>query len=134
MDPFSIAVGVLGVIQAVTSCLKLSKKFIGPSTVSKEELALITNTLYGFHGIMRSFQAHLEIWDDDDDRMKSLEYLKPAVTQCNAAVEVIKEYVKGSGVEKILRGVKFDKKLKVALASINSARSLFEMAIQSDQQ
>ena len=37
MEPFSLTVGVIGILTALKSCLKLVKKHVGPSTLSSGE-------------------------------------------------------------------------------------------------
>jgi hypothetical protein len=115
MDPFSITVGAIGIIQAVTACLKLSRKFIGPSTLSNTELIALNISLHEFHGVIRTFHTHLEIYHDDDSHIKSLEYLKPVIAQCNEAIGIVKAFMQDTSVlQKALRGSKFDRRLRVA--------------------
>ena len=134
MDPFSISVGVFGILQTVTLCLKLVKKHVGPSSMSSADAENLKKSLYEFHGTMKSFQMHLKLHADDDERIASLEYLKPAVTRSLDSLHIVKQYIDSGRTEKLFRGVKFDKKLKLSLKSLNDACKLFSMAILADQQ
>ncbi|KAI8277771.1 hypothetical protein K4K59_009416 [Colletotrichum sp. SAR11_240] len=91
-------------------------------------------TLWEVNGVMGSFRTHQELHDDDDDRMASLEYLKPVVSRSHEAIQIIKGYINSGRRERFLQGVKFDKKLKLALKSLDDASKLFSMALVSNQQ
>lgn len=134
MDPFSLTVGVVGILTAAQSCLKMIKKQIGPSAMSSEEMQNMMKTLWGINGVMGSFKAYQELHDDDDDRMSSLEYLKPVATRSCEAIQIIKDYIGSGRRERFLHGVKFDKKLKLALKALEDASRLFSMALVSNQQ
>lgn len=135
MDPLSIAAGIIGILQATKSCLKFSRKFAGPSQFGTSELNGMKNSLYEFHGIMKTFQTHLDIYEDDEDHLQALAHLMPAMIQCQTAIQLIKEHLQNSSfVEKALKGAKFDKKLKLLLKTIEESGKLFKIAILSDQQ
>lgn len=134
MDPFSLTVGSLSILGAVTACLKLAKKHVGPSAMSSAEAGNLMKTLYEFHGAMNNFKTHLDMYDDDDVRMASLEYLKPVVERAYESSKIIKEYLGSGRAAKTFRGSKFDRKLKDSLKALDEAGKLFNMAILSDQQ
>jgi hypothetical protein len=135
MDGLSLAASVITVIQLAGSCLKLSKKFLGPSEFGSSDLNSMTTALYGFNGAIKSFQTHLEIYEDDEARLGSLEYLKPALKRCEEALNVIKDFVEKSGfIGKHVIGPRFDRKLKASLKALDGAKELFMLALHSDQQ
>jgi len=134
MDPFSITVGVFGLLQTVTSCLKFVKKRVGPSALSASEAEELKRSLYNFHGVMGSFQMHLQLHDDDDDRISSLEYLKPALDRSAESLQIINRYLAGGRTDKLFGGAKFDKQIKSSLKSLDDASKIFNMAVLSDQQ
>jgi hypothetical protein len=72
MDGLSLAASVIAVIQLAASCLKLSKKWVGPSKFSSTELTAMAMALYGFNGALNNFKTHLEIYDDDEARLSTL--------------------------------------------------------------
>lgn len=133
MDPFSLTVGVFGLVTAVTSCIKGIKKHVGPSSRSSAETESLKKSLCEFLGAMTSFQAHLGLNDDDDERMASLEQLKPVITQSLESLEIVQHFIDSGRTKQILRGIKFDKKIKIALKSLDDASELFKMAILLDQ-
>ncbi|EQB48610.1 hypothetical protein CGLO_12147 [Colletotrichum gloeosporioides Cg-14] len=90
-------------------------------------------TLYEIHGVMGSFKAHLDLHDDDDDRMESLHYLMPVINRSSEALQTVKDYVSSGRTEKAFRGIKFDKKLKASLKRLDDASKVFRMAILSNQ-
>jgi hypothetical protein len=134
-DGLSLAASIIAVIQLTQSCLKLSRNHLGPSEFNSADLAAITTTLYGFTGAMKAFQIYLEIHEDDEVRLASLEYLSPALERCGEALDTVQGFMKNSGfIGKHLIGPKFDRKLKAALKALEAAKELFELALHADQQ
>jgi hypothetical protein len=134
MDGLSLAASVIAVIQLAGSCLKLSRKFLGPSEFGSSDLTTMTIALYGFNGAVKSFQTHLEVYEDDEARLSSLEYLKPALKQCEKVLNIIKDAVEKSDfIGKHLVGPKFDRKLKTSLKALDEAKELFMLALHADQ-
>jgi hypothetical protein len=135
MDGLSVAASVAGIVQLTGICLKLARKWIGPSVFSSCDLKSMEAALYEFNGVMKTFQTHLEIHEDDEARLNSLEYLKPALEQCGVALEIIRAFVEGCGfIGKHVIGPKFDKKFKDSLKALDRAKELFMLALQADQQ
>ena len=135
MDGLSLAASVIAVIQLAGSCLKLSRNFLGPSEFRSSDLASMTTALYGFNGAVKSFQTHLEIYEDDEARLSSLEYLTPALGRCKEALKVIKDFVENGGfIGKHFIGPKFDRKLKPSLKALDGAKELFMLALHADHQ
>jgi hypothetical protein len=135
MDGLSLAASVIAVIALAGSCLKLSRKLLGPSKFGSSDLTAITGALYEFNGAMKTFQTYMEIHEDDEARLGSVECLKPALKHCEEALEVIKEFMEGVGlIRKHLIGPKFDRKLKASLRALDSAKELFMLALHADQQ
>lgn len=135
MDGLSLAASVIAVIQLAGSCLKLSRKFLGPSEFGSSDLTSMTTALYSFNGAVKSFQTHLEIYEDDEARLSSLEYLKPALKQCEEALYIIKDFVEKSGfIGNYIIGPRFDRKLKTFLKALDGAKELFVLALHADQQ
>jgi hypothetical protein len=134
MDGLSLAASIIAVIQLTGSCLKLSRKFLGPSEFGSSNLAVMENALYGFNGAVKSFQTHLEIYEDDEARLSSLENLKPVLKQCEDALHIIEDFVGQSGfIGKHVVGPRFDRKLKTSLKALNEAKELFMLALHTDQ-
>lgn len=135
MDPFSLTVGIVGLIGAVNGCLKLTKKFVGPSKFGKSELAATKSTLYEAVGILNIFKTYLELHEDDECHMQALVHLAPAMDRCREALQTIKTFLQGtSTVEKIWKGAKFDKEFKNALNAVDESSKLFKLAVMADQQ
>jgi hypothetical protein len=131
MDGLSLAASVIAVIQLAGSCLKLSRKFLGPSEFSSS----MVTALYGFNGAVKTFQTHLEIYEDDEVRLRSLEYLKPALRRCEEALNIVKDFVEKAGfIGKHVIGPNFDRKLKPSLKALDGAKELFMLALHADQQ
>lgn len=135
MDPFSITVGTCGLLQAVTTGLKLVKKHLALSNLSGSEAGEPRTSLYRFHGPLATFQTHLQRYDDDDDDSGlALEHLRPVIQRSAEALQIVNQYLAGGRTGKLLRGVKFDQRLKTALKCLDDASKLFTTAIMTDQQ
>lgn len=90
---------------------------------------------YGFNGAVKTFQTHLAIYEDDEARLSSLEYLKPSLKQCEEALYIIEDFVgKSSFIGKHITGPRFDYKLKTSLKALDGAKELFMLALRADQQ
>ncbi|KAJ6438994.1 hypothetical protein O9K51_08397 [Purpureocillium lavendulum] len=110
-------------------------QWIGPSEFSTSELRTLTTALYDFNGAIKTFQTHLEICEENEARLVSLEYLENALTRCGQALEIINQFMERRRVmDKVLLGPKFDRKLKASLAILQGAKELFMLVVQADQQ
>jgi len=135
MAEIGLAASVIAILQLAGACLKLSGKWIGPSEFSSVDLAAVTSSLYGLNGAMKNLQTHLEVYEDDEARLSSLEDLKPALERCKDALSIIKEFMEGSGfIGKHFVGPKFDRKLKASLKALDGGKELFMLALHADQQ
>ncbi|KAI1359875.1 hypothetical protein F5Y08DRAFT_318569 [Xylaria arbuscula] len=135
MDGLSLAASVVAVIQLAGSCLKLARKWVGPSQFSSTDISGITTSLYGFTGSIKTFQTHIEVHEDDEARLHSLGHLKPVLGRCEEALCIIKDFVEKSDfIGKHLIGPKFDRKLKTSLKALEETKGLFILALHSDQQ
>jgi hypothetical protein len=135
MDGLSLAASVIAVIQLAGSCLKLSRRWVGSSEFGSSDLATVTTALYEFNGAMKTFQTHLEIYEDDEARLRSLDYLKPAFERCKEALDIVKDFSEHTSfIGKHLIGPKFDRKLKPSLKALDGAKELLMLALHADQQ
>lgn len=132
MDPLSITASVVAIVQITGQCLKLVK--IGPSKHQLTRLKEVNATLYGFNGIVRNLQTHLEIYKDDQARLSALDRLKEPLDRCGEALRLLKTRLEHDGFwSQYVTGMRFDKKLEDCLRVVSDATSLLELALQSDQ-
>jgi len=95
----------------------------------------MTTALYAFNGVMKTFQTHLEIHEDDEARLVSLNYLSPVLERCKDALKVVKGFMEGSGhIGKHMITPQFGRKLKLSLKVLDGAKEVFMLAVQADQQ
>jgi hypothetical protein len=135
MEALGVAASVIAVVQLTGICLKLSRKWLGPSEFSASELQAMTTDLYAFSGVMRTFQTHLEIYEDDEARLGSLNHLVPVLERCKEALGTIKDFVERGGMlGRHVLAPRFDRKLKLSLKILVSAKELFMLAVHADQQ
>lgn len=110
---------------------------MGHSEFSMPELAAMSTALYGFNGAIKTFQTHLEIYEDNEVRLKTLEYLSPVLSHCTEALSALEDCLKGSSFLANLRYLargKLDRKLKNSLKALDGAKELFMIAVHADQQ
>jgi len=135
MEVLGIAASVIAVVQLTGACLKLSKKWLGPSEFSVSELDMMMADLYAFNGVLRTFQTHLEIHSDDEARILGLNHLTPVLQRCEEALKTIREFMEKTGVMgRHLLAPRFDKKLKLSLQILERAKGLLELAVSADSQ
>ncbi len=61
MEGFGVAAAsVVAVAQLAGACLRLTRKWIGPSDHDSAELTHIRTSLYAFNGALKNFQTCLE--------------------------------------------------------------------------
>jgi len=134
MDGLSVAASIMAVVQLTGACLKLGKKFLGPSQHSPAGLDLIAKSLYDFNGAIKNLQTHYEINEDDQTRLNALNHLAEPLKRCEEALEIIRERLQNTTfLGRYVVGERFDRKLKKSLQVMEEARKLFEMALYSDQ-
>ncbi len=135
MDGLSLAASVIAIIQISGSCLKLCSRYVGPSKFGSKDLTAIVTTLYDFNGALAAFQIHLEIFEDDEARLSSLAYFKPALERSKETVQVVESFMtESSFLTKHFMGPKFDARLKASLGALDGAKELFRLAVPGDQQ
>ena len=84
---------------------------------------------------MKTFQTHLEIHEDDEVRLGSLECLSPVFERCEGALDMVRGFVESGGfIGKHLIGPKFDRKLKASLKALEAVKDLFGFALRADNQ
>jgi hypothetical protein len=135
MDGVSVAANIIAVVQLTAVCLKLSKKFLGPSQYSSASLDSISKSLYAFNGTIKNLQTNYEINEDDQARLDALNYLAKPLKRCEEALEIIRERLQNATfLGRYVVGERFDRKLKNTLQDMEEARKLFEIALHSYQQ
>ncbi|KAI1371956.1 hypothetical protein F4677DRAFT_463696 [Hypoxylon crocopeplum] len=128
-DPISIVGTTIAVVQLSDRCIQLLRSQIGPSKRSTGEIESLQSKLNGFDRAMKQFQRYVEARrsadDQDEGPLNDLDYLKPAVKDCETALHTIEDFVGKSSLKQNILGAKFDKKLGRALSSLSEARQLF---------
>ena len=134
MEPFSLVASSVAMIHFTGVCSKLSSKLVGPSSYKTERLQSLNRTLYGFNGTMRNLQTHLEIHEEDQTRLNTLEHLKEPLQRCEESLELLSERLQSDGfIAQHVLGTRFDKKFDLCLRVLDDAKGLLEMALQCDQ-
>lgn len=102
--------------QAFLPFSNLRNQSLGPSEHSITSLKDISSTLYGFHGAIRNLQTHLQINEEDQGRLDTLNYLDRPLANCKETLELLEKRLKSTTFlgQPIVSNL-FDKKLKSVL-------------------
>jgi hypothetical protein len=134
MEVVGFVASVVALVQLTGACLKVTSKPIGPSSYKPERLRTLSKTLYGFNGTIKNLQTHLEIYEDDQARLETLNYLEEPIARCREALELLIVRTESDGVfTQYILGLRFDKKFDLCLRVLNDAKDLLELALQCDQ-
>lgn len=134
MEAVGLAASVITIVNLTAVCLKSSSKLVGPSSYKPERLQSLYATLYGFNGTVRNLQTHLEIYEDDQSRLDTLDRLQEPLKRCREALQLLSSRLKSDGFfAQYVMGSRFDKKLDLCLRVLNDTKGLLELSLQSDQ-
>lgn len=134
-DGLSVAASVIAVTTLAGTCLKLSKKWLGPSEFDSADLASIKTTLLVFAEAMTKLQIHLTALGHDEARQESLEYLPQVLERCIQALGVVHGFIQNSGfIGKYVVAPRFDRKLKRSLEALEAAKEVFALALNANNQ
>jgi hypothetical protein len=134
MEAIGLVASVIAIVQISGACLKLSLKPLGPSSYKPERLQSLSTTLYGFNGNIRNLQTLLEIYEDDQARLDTLNHLQEPLTKCHEALQLLNSRLQSDGFfAQYIMGSKFDKKFELCLRVLNDAKDLLELSLQCDQ-
>jgi hypothetical protein len=115
------------------TCLKVGKKFLGPSKHNSTNLNAISQSLYCFNGTLRNLQTHCEINGDDQDRLGTLNHLADPLKRSEDALKIISKRLENVNMlGQYVVGKPFDRELQKSLRALEEARKLFELALHSD--
>jgi hypothetical protein len=137
MEGLGVAASAIAVVQLTELTLKLAHKHmgVGPSRFDNTELQSISRALYVFNGMLQALQTHLQINEEDEVRLQTLNHLTEPLSRCKEALELLSGRLENlTFIGKHIIGERFDRKLKKALSVIDDARKLIELALLSDQQ
>ena len=82
MDPISALGLVLTAVQLTSSCLKVCRKFLGPSKHDKTYVQAIYQNLMIFNGSLKSLEIHYEIWEESQARSIALSSIEIPMSDC----------------------------------------------------
>ena len=134
MEAVGVAASIIAIIQLTVACLKLSTRVVGPSAHNSARLRSITTTLYAFNGTINNLKANLEIYEEDQARLETLEHLTEPLARCKEALELLNARMQSNNFfTQYITGSRFDKKLDGCLRILEDARTLLELSLQCDQ-
>lgn len=134
MEVVRLVASVIVIAQLTGACLKLSSKWLGPSSYKPERLHSLNTTLYSFNGTVRNLQTHLEIYEDNQARLDTLQNLQEPLLRCSEALQLLSSRLQSDGFfAQYILCSRFDKKFDLCLRILNDAKELLELSLQSDQ-
>ncbi|KAJ0164649.1 Vegetative incompatibility protein HET-E-1 [Colletotrichum tanaceti] len=133
MEAVGIAASISSLVLAVKECYKIVNKHVGSSKFHSDETKQMASTLRQFLSAVSGFRAVLEASREDEDRFNRIGRLEEAMTVCRELLEEIVGFENEGRLEKFIKGVKFDKRLKQTMAELNTAKELLNLAMSAEQ-
>ncbi|WQF89332.1 Putative NACHT nucleoside triphosphatase, P-loop containing nucleoside triphosphate hydrolase [Colletotrichum destructivum] len=133
MEAVGIAASIAGLVLAVQECYKIVNKHVGSSKIQSEEIKQMHSTLRQFLTVVGGFRAVLEASQEDEDRFNRMGRLGDVMTVCRKILEEIIAYEDDDRLKKLIRGAKFDKRLKQSMTELHDAKVLLNLAISAEQ-
>lgn len=91
--------------------------------------------MYSFHGAIKNLQTHLEINEEDQTRLDTLNHLDRPLANCKEALDLLKTRLETTTfLGQYIVGTVFDKRLKSVLETLKTSKSVFELTLHADQQ
>ncbi|TIC90549.1 hypothetical protein CH35J_011863 [Colletotrichum higginsianum] len=133
MEAVGIAASIAGLVLAVQECYKIINKHVGSSNLQSDEIKQMNSTLRQFLTVVGGFRAVLEASQEDEDRFNRMGRLEDVMTVCRKILEGIIAFEDEDRLKKLIRGAKFDERLKQSMTELHDAKELLSLAISAEQ-
>ena len=134
MDPISALGLVSTAVQLTNSCLKVCRKFLGPSKHDKTYIQAVYGEIMDFNGSLKSLEDHYRIFEESDDRSIKLSSIEKPMSVCEKTLESLQGHLESKGfVRKIINGARLDTVLERHLKCLKNSRNLLHELLQMDQ-
>lgn len=134
MEPF----GILGVAASIITCVQLTGallKRVGPSDHSKKDLNEILKAILGFKGAYENLEISLRLNEEDESRLLALQHLEAPLRHSKRVLDLLEKRLESPNfLGQYIVGVLWDAKLKRSLKELQDTKTLFEIALDADQQ
>lgn len=133
MDPF----GIQGVGPSITTCIQLTGallKRVGSSDHSNKDLNEILKAICGFSGAYEGLKTSLRLNEEDETRLSALQHLEESLRDCKEILDLLENTLESTNfVGQYILGALWDAKLKKGLKRLQDAKTLLEIALDTDQ-
>ena len=134
MDPISALGLVLTAVQLTSSCLKVCRKFLGPSKHDRTYIQAIYGDLMAFHGSLKNLETHYRIYEESQARPIALPSIRKPMSDCEKTLESLQKHLESKNFfKRFTTGARFDTVLERHLNSLKNSRNLFQELLQVDQ-
>ncbi|KAK0507966.1 hypothetical protein JMJ35_009855 [Cladonia borealis] len=119
MDPVTALSLVHTTVNLTSSCIKVCRKYVGPSKYSEKDMKEISEDLWVFNGSLRNLETHYGIYEEDQAGSNAFTIdRRTSIT---------------SPVKKFFIGARFDTAFEKHLKCLKDSRILFHHLLQVDQ-
>lgn len=133
MEVIGLTASIIAIVQLTGSCIKIGGRYLGPTKHTSKDLNELSSVLYQFHGTITTLELHHRIHEEDEARLYALSHLNQPLKKCEQALTIIKQRLENiNSIEKYVTGSRFDRDLKQAMHDIAESKSLFEIAVLTD--
>ena len=134
MDPVTALALVHTTVELTSSCIKVCRKYVGPSKYSEKDMKEISEGLWVFNGSLRNLETHYSIYEEDQAGSNALPSIKEPLSRCDEALKSIQKHMESkSPVKKFFAGARFDSAFEKHLKCLKDSRILFHHLLQVDQ-
>ena len=134
MDPISALGLVLTAVQLTSSCLKVCRKFLGPSKHDRIYIQAIYQDLMAFNGSLKNLETHYRIYEESQARSIALSSIEKPMSDCEKTLKSLQEHLESENIfKKFTTGARFDTVLERHLKCLKNSRNLFHELLQVDQ-
>ena len=133
MDPVTALSLVHTTAQLTSSCIKVCRKFVGPSKHNEADTKAISKDLWAFNAALKNLETYYAIYEEDQDESNALPSIKEPLFHCDEALQSIKEHVESKNTpKKFITGARFDTALEKQLKCLNDSKILFQQLLLID--
>ena len=134
MDPVTALSLVHTTVQLTSSCIKVCRKYVGPSTHSSADIQGISDDLWTFNAALKNLETYYGIYEEDQAEEVAepiaLPSIKEPLSHCDEALQSIKKHVESK--KKFFTGARFDTALEKQLKCLKDSRILFKELLLMD--
>lgn len=131
MDPVTALSLVQTTVNLTSSCIKVCRKYVGPSKYSEKDIKAFSEDLWAFNGSLKNLETHYGIYEEDEAGSMALPSIEDPLSRCNEALQPIQKHVESeSRLKQFITGARFDTSFEKHLKCLKDSRILFHELLQ----